>query len=250
VKSVIRFVLAAAIAYGLYRYAVRSGCGTGNAIACPEPALEEGVGVTLNAAEVCPSAGYLCVGRNRFQVARWPLDKGRLRIRVPLPDFLDDDTARQARDAAIEGIMAWDGHPFPIVIDAGAFTLHTWDIRVVWTEGLNNGAEGQMRVGWKVEGKRIAFDTDGLAVVVPPIAGLLAKAGVVPAQDMQEILLSRIKAAAMHEMGHGLGLLHSDLASDIMFPQMSNDAALYRVSARDLATVDALYALPNGASVQ
>jgi len=251
VKSVIRILVLALGAYGAYWYAARPACGRGDAVACPEPALEEGIGITLGAGEVCPRSGYLCAGHSGpFQVLRWPLDTGRLRVRVPPPEFVDAASARQLQGAAVEGIMAWDGHPFPIVIDAGRYTLHVPDIRVVWTQGLNVAAEGQMRVGGWPDGKRIHFETDGLALVVPPIAALLAQAGAAPPRDMHEALLAHVRAAAMHEMGHGLGLMHSDVQGDIMFPQMSPDPSGAHLSARDIATEEALYALPNGAKVQ
>jgi predicted Zn-dependent protease len=63
-------------------------------------------------------------------------------------------------------------------------------------------------------------------------------------------MLVRVRAVASHEMGHALGLLHSDSESDIMFPVLARDASRLRVSARDLRTVDTLYALPNGAVLQ
>ena len=47
-------------------------------------------------------------------------------------------------------------------------------------------------------------------------------------------------------MGHALGLLHSDRASDVMAP---TTAIMRGVTFRDLQTVDALYRLPNGARV-
>jgi len=251
VKSVIRLLIVAGLGYGAYWYAARPACGRADAVACPEPALEEGVGTTLGAAGICPRSGYLCAGHDAsFQVLRWPLDKGRLRVRVPPAEFLDAKTAQEVRDAVVEGIMAWDGHPFPIIVDTGSFTLHFPDIRVVWTQGLNVAAEGQMRMGGWPDGRRIHFETDGLAIVVPPPAALLAQMRAGPAQDMHQFLLAHLRAAAMHEMGHGLGLMHSDAKGDIMFPQMSPDPSGAHLSARDIATVDALYALPNGATVR
>src|SRR5262245_37082713 len=99
--------------FALYWFVARSGCGTSGALACPaDPTIDEGVGVTLATAEICPRSGYLCVEKGgTLQIARWPLKKGKLRVRVPLPsfDFLDADQARQLRDAAVDGIKAWDG---------------------------------------------------------------------------------------------------------------------------------------------
>lgn len=234
-----RFACYAAVVFAIYWFGFRGGCGTKGHLACPPPALEEGVGLTLDAAEVCDGSGYLCAERRHFQVTRWALDKGRLRVRVNLPDFLDGKTAEQVRAAAIEGIMTWDGHPFPLVIDSGKYTLRFWDIGVVWTEGLFNGAAGFNRWSWKENGKRLDFSVDGLTVVVPPISG----------GRPDEQLLERVKAVAIHEMGHALGLQHSNSPNDIMYPQMLPTTQA-RLSDRDLQTIEAFYALPNGATVQ
>src|SRR5215213_9269298 len=165
-KTIFRLACVAGIAFAVYWFGFRGGCGTRGALACPPAALEEGVGVTVKSAAVCPGAGYLCASGG-FQVARWPLDKGKLRVRVPLPEFASGEEALQLRAAAIEGIMAWDGHPFPLVIDTGRFTLHLWDIRVVWTQGLFNDAGGVAHQQWQVDGKRVQYSIGGIAVVVP-----------------------------------------------------------------------------------
>ena len=94
-------------------------CGTAGAVECPSAELEEGIGVTLEASSVCPTAGYLCYQRPSFQVMRWPLDKGKLRIHVPRPEFLNGEAWEKVRDAVVEGFKEWDGHPFPLEFDTG-----------------------------------------------------------------------------------------------------------------------------------
>jgi len=252
-------IFLAAVAFAVYWFGFRPACGTRGAVACPAPALEEGVGETLNAAEVCRRSGYLCVGRDgAFQVQRWQLDQGRLRVRVRLPDFLDKDAARLVRDATIEGIMAWDRHPFPIVIDSGEFTVRMWDVGVIWAQGGYADRAGGVNAGGRESGKRFEYQVNGLAVAVPPIgsgtqASLdpLALMATHPSERaMGPALLTRIKAVAMHEMGHALGLMHSDVEGDIMFPQYKPGVTAAALSQRDILTVEALYGLPNGAMVK
>jgi hypothetical protein len=155
--TLIRFVcVAAAVAFAIYWFGFRgAGCGKPGAIACPAPALEEGVGETLNAAEVRRGAGDLCAGRvSSFQVQRWQLDKGKLRVRVRLPEFVDAETGRELRAAAIEGIMEWDRHPFPLAIDTDNFTFRFWDIGVVWTQGLYGDQAGVLNQRGTVDWRR------------------------------------------------------------------------------------------------
>lgn len=236
----VRVICWGAFVFAIYWFGFRSGCGTSGALACPPPEIEEGVGMTLDAREVCRGTGYLCAAMQGSQVVRWGLDKGRLRIRVPPTEYLSGDADRRVRDAVVEGIKAWDRKPFPLIIDSGDFTLRFWDIRVVWTQGMNNHAAGQARVGWKIDGKRLKLETDGMAVVLPPQVMM----------GINDAVLEHIKAVTIHEMGHSLGLLgHSDSPRDIMYPQILPSTRA-ELSDRDLQTIEALYALPNGATVQ
>src|SRR6185503_5568731 len=154
-----------------------------------EPALEQGVGVVLGAKEGCRGAGYFCNHPIPFQVLRWPLDKGKLRVRVQLPDFASGQQAKEIQEAAIEGVMQWDNRPFPLVIQKGV--TFRWDIGVVWSQGMFNAAAGIANARWQIEGKRVAFGADGIGVVVPPL-------GSMPSAD----LLRRVRDVASHEMGH------------------------------------------------
>lgn len=217
---------------------VRPRCGSGKALECPAAELEEGVGITLRAAEVCPSAGYLCDEWPQFQVARFALDKGYLRVRVALPDFLDKQTAREVRAAVIEGIEAWDGHPFPLIVDASAFPLRIPDVQVVWTQALNDASAGRSTYSFGEDGKRLLYRSDGVAVVVPKEFTLGPR------------FLARMEQTGMHEMGHALGLLHSKSEADIMYPRLREDMLAPRLSSRDQHTVEVLYSLPNGARIQ
>lgn len=236
----IRLACFAAAVFAIYWFGFRDSCGSRGALACPPPELEQGVGTILDAAEVCKDAGYLCAQGRNFQIVRWGLDKGRLRIRVPPVEFLGGANEQRVREAVVEGIKAWDGKPFPLVIDSGDYTFRLWDIRVVWTQGMSSHAAGQARVGWKIDGKRLYMDTDGMAVVIPPAAS----------SGVDDALYEFIKSVTMHEMSHALGVLwHSDSTRDIMYPQiMPNSRA--ELSERDIRTVEALYALPTGATVQ
>lgn len=232
-KKLLFLVVAGLVVYWL---AFRPACGRSGTLACPDPAIEQGVGVTLTAREACRGAGYLCEGRVPFQVLRWPLDKGKLKVRVTLPEFASGNTAKQIQAAAIEGIMQWDNHPFPLVIETGI--AFRWDVNVNWSLGMFNGAAGVARPGWEIKGNRVAFSVDGVGVVVPP-------PGSMPPNE----LLARVRDIASHEMGHALGIMwHSDRESDIMFPTLNK--VMGGPSARDFQTLEALYALPNGAMVQ
>jgi hypothetical protein len=237
--GLLKLALVGAVGYGIWFFALRGGCGTKGALECPaDRAIDEGVGIVLAREEVCPGSGYFCHElRNDFAVARWPLDTGKLRVRVALPGLGDDPAwERELQDAAVEGVMGWDRRPFPLVLDTGKRTpLTGWDINVNWYRG----GGGHARVSLDVKGKRLKYAIDGLQVLVPPTGAMT-----------RDQVLALVKATASHEMGHALGLMHSDSDRDIMYPRFTPGATPDQPSGRDYRTVEALYALPNGAAVR
>ena len=232
-----KVVFLAVAGLAVYWFGFRPACGRSGALACPDPALEQGVGATLSAKEVCAGSGYLCNHPVPFQVIRWPLDKGKLRIRVTPPDAGTSDMKRRIQEAAIEGILQWDNRPFPLVVQTGL--VLRWDVNVNWSEGMANAAAGIANPRWEiVDGKRVSYSVEGIGVMVPPQGSMETAA-----------LLARVRDVASHEMGHALGIMwHSDRESDIMFPTLNS--APGSPSERDFRTVEALYALPNGAMIQ
>lgn len=247
-KALFLLSLVALVLWAAYSFALRPRCAPTATLPCPAPALEEGVGTMLDARDVCRGAGYLCAGRQSFQVMRWPLDTTRkLRISVPLPDFLDKGTGELLREAVLEGFREWENHPFPFEIDTSDSTLPTWDIRIVWTDAAQGGHAGLARYDAQPKGKRVDYKSVVIQAVIPPEV----RTEKLKPRDLTKALLVLTSAIASHEMGHALGITwHSDDPNDIMFPTITMERAMRSISKRDLLTVESLYKLPNGAMVE
>lgn len=186
--------------------------------------------------DACRDAAYLCAGlevRDGYARAlRWSTDTRLIRIRVPAPEG-DPSGARAVRDAAVRGILAWNGHPFPIRID-DRDRGEPVDFVVEWTASPPGNQLGQTGTQWVREGERASLEVTSFRLsLVSPGTG-------------QPLGPRQIELTAAHEMGHALGLPHSDAPRDVMYP--TNTATT--LSARDYRAMEALYRLPNGAAIR
>lgn len=221
-----------------------SGGRTGNAPDEPVPARVAEVGdgpvpageapspPAISGASVCPSAGYLCAdvaGSRTIPVRRWRTVGGPLVVHVPLPELESAARAATLQSAAAAGIRAWNGQPFPIRVDLRSGADAHFSVR--WSRTLGGAIVGAARTSWS--------EAHGLRTLAIDLATRSPFAPDTPLDP------ERVRLTAAHEMGHALGLPHSDSERDVMYP--SNRAA--SLSARDYRTMEALYALPDGAHI-
>lgn len=199
------------------------------------PGVSEHSAVVLPASEACLDAGYLCTGiehADSFRVLRWPDGVRSLRVAVPEPALADPRHARDLQQAAIRGILAWQNAPLRLVVNDRA--AGEADIVVSWTDSVGGTRLGETRVEWREEGGRVTFKVPRL---------LLGTTSTVTGRALAP---SDLELVAVHEMGHALGLPHSDSRGDVMYPEKT---ARF-LTARDHRTVRALYDLPTGALVR
>jgi hypothetical protein len=156
---------------------------------------------------------------------RWP-DRSADPVRVYLPASTVRGYTPEHRQAVAEALTRWQrASAIPVVFQLVRDSAQA-DVRVVWIERFRIQRAGQADVVWNALGWLVR-GTLTLATHSPEGVPLSPE---------------ETYTVALHEIGHLLGLGHSDDPTDLMYPSTT----IHDLTLRDKRTISLLYALPPG----
>jgi hypothetical protein len=156
---------------------------------------------------------------------RWPDERGTRPLRLGVvrsnvPGFREEFLANVAW-----AVSRWNGIALPVWLDTGPDTTGA-DIVVTWADKLDSNRTGRTDLTWQRGG--------------PIIRVRIVLATHTP--DGRVVSPAQMVALALHEIGHALGLGHSPVATDALYPRTSATD----LTERDRRTAVLLYSLPAG----
>jgi hypothetical protein len=155
---------------------------------------------------------------------RWPVPLGRA-VRVAFVEGGPSNYAPRMSEYVREAFGAWENLGLDIHFDFTADTLDA-DMVVKWISRFPIDRTGQTDLTWD------QFGRVQRAVITLAIAD--GRGRTLPSTALLSV--------ALHEVGHSLGLPHSALSNDVMFPE----PRITEISPRDQHTALLLYQLPAG----